>query len=428
MGMKKLFLWILFIRSEGLIPRPSGALIKVLNPSSTTFKNQHTPLLAAGLLILFFFGCSTNQKSASNFSINFVVDKKWDTEYIYIMFRPNEPAGLANRASMMGIDYELAKMIQDAKDYSEVKSNLESLVDNRYRQIGNGLRKSANDYSTAWESCIKEFTDVVTELTQHGWFYNSYTCVVSAFHLGLSNWYGNTIIRHYGEDPVKQRYVTAFEIVLSHVFHISRKYFDRNEAEDHIIWAISEISALLILEDNRLMRLWDNNYFDTIGYTQLKELEKKLRIAYWENADFTSYLRSAVQLAKEMNMDFTIPVQPERPTASFLLLASVPEDVRQLTPTAMGRSNIIDNCLSVDLVEPINYQDRGGWWAFGNKAWVGKGEYYILYVPLGWNDNGTFSWILNEAQIYVGSGSIPIMYEIDSTSISFSLDQFRKAF
>ena len=225
-------------------------------------------------IIPFLFGCSTNLKSASDFSIKFIIDKKWDTEHIFYMFRPNEPGGLANRARYMGIDYDFAQMIQDAKNYSEIQNSLEKLVDKRYREIGNGLRKSANDYSAAWEPCIQEFSDVVTEITQHKWFYKNYTCVVSAFHLGLSNWYGNKITRHYGEDPVKQRHVTAFEIVLSHVFHISRKYFNRIEVPDQIIWAISEISALLILEDSRLMKLWDDNNIKEIGYSQLKELEK----------------------------------------------------------------------------------------------------------------------------------------------------------
>jgi hypothetical protein len=384
------------------------------------------------LIIPFLFSCPTTQKLPSDFSINFIVDKNWDTVHIFNMFQSDGGfAGLANRARNMGIDYDFAKMIHDAKNYSEIKGILENFVDNRYREIGNGLKRSVNDYSAAWEPCIKEFSDVIKEVTQHDWFYNSYTCVVSAFHVGLSDWHGNKITRRYGEDPVEQRYTTAFELVLSHVFHISRKYYDTVEAPDHIIWAISELSALIILDDSRLVKLWSDNYvpFHSIGYLQLQELELKLRIAYKNSADFMDYLQAAIQLAKEMNRDFTSPY-PEN-TASIWLVSSMPDDLRQLIPTAIGRSTIIDNSLSVDLVEPINYQDRGGWWGFSNKAWTAeKGEYYILFVPMRWLDNGGFGWELNEAQIYVGDDSIPVKFKIDSSasSIGFSLDQFNRLF
>jgi hypothetical protein len=383
-------------------------------------------LLFLLLIFPFLFGCATTKKSEADFSINFVVDKNWDKQALFNMFYYNDPAGLAVRASNMGIDYNFAKMIQDAKDYSEVQSSLNNFVNKRYREIGNGFRKSANDYSAAWEPCIKEFSDIVSEITQHDWFYGSYTCVVSAFHYGLSNWHGNKIARHYGEDPVEQRYVTAFEMVLSHTFHISRKYFNEIEAPDHIIWGISEIMALLILEDDRLTKLWGNNSArsSSIGYPQLKGLEKKLRNAYTGNEDFKDYLQTAIQLAKEMDMDFSIPVMDD---ASFWLLDSIPEDLMQITPIAMGSNIIFDNSLLVDLVEPFNYQEIGGWWGFTNNKWAGKGEYYILFIPMETADVG-YRWVLGEAQVYVGNDFNPIKLKIDSSNISLSLDQFKKLF
>jgi hypothetical protein len=387
-------------------------------------------LLFLFLIIPFFFECSTTQKSEADFSINFIVDKKWDRDGILYMFRSDGAfAGLAVRARNMGIDYNFAKRIQDAKDYSEIQNDLEDLVNRRYREIGNGLRKSAYDYSAAWESCIQEFSDVVTELTQHDWFYDSYTCVVSAFHIGMSNWYGNKITRHYGENPVKQRYITAYEILLSHTFHISRKYFNRIEAPDHIIWAISEITALLILEDERLINLWGDDFVQptSIGYSQLKELEIRLRNVYTGNVDFKDYLQTAIQIAYEMNMDFSKPVEIE--TASFWLVTSIPEDLRQLTPTAIGSSVIIDNSLSVNLYEPFNNQDIGGWWTFSNKEWVGKGGYYIFFIPMKWAADGSFfTWLTNDTQIYVGKDSNPIKVEVNSSNINLSLDQFIKLY
>jgi len=43
----------IFIRAEGFNTPPLGALFMVLNPECNTLLEQHTPLLAAGLLIKF---------------------------------------------------------------------------------------------------------------------------------------------------------------------------------------------------------------------------------------------------------------------------------------------------------------------------------------------------------------------------------------
>jgi hypothetical protein len=93
----------------------------------------------------------------------------------------------------------------------------------------------------------------------------------------------------------------------------------------------------------------------------------------------------------------------------------------------MGNGIVIDNSLFVNLVEPFNYQEIGGWWGFTNKKWVGKGEYYILFIPMEDADVG-YRWVLGEAQVYVGNNSNPIKLEIDSSNISLSLDQFKKLF
>jgi len=382
-------------------------------------------LLVLFLIFPFLSGCISYKNS--NFSIKFVVDKNWDMQSIYSMFRSDGGfAGLAARAKHMCIEYDFAKMIHDSNDFSEIKESLEILVNNRYQEIGNGLKQSVKDYSLAWESIINEFSDIVIELTQHEWFYDNYVCVVSAFHIGLSNWYGNKVTRLYGVDPIEQRGITAFEIVLSHVFHISRKYYNIEDVPDHVIWGISEITAMLILEDNRLMKLWGNNYTPSVsGYHQLAELERKLRNAYSENEGFLNYLHTAINLAMEMNTDFSKSLIPET-NAAFFITNSIPEEVIQLIPTAIGWGNINDGLLNVNLFEPLNFQDRGGWWTFSNSRWAGNSEYYIFYIPMQWSDDGSFfRWVLNETLIYVGNGTDPIKTKIESTSISYSLEQFK---
>lgn len=127
----------------------------------------------------------------------------------------------------------------------------------------------------------------------------------------------------------------------------------------------------------------------------------------------------------EMNTDFSKSLIPET-NAAFFITNSIPEEVIQLIPTAIGWGNINDGLLNVNLFEPLNFQDRGGQWTFSNSRWAGNSEYYIFYIPMQWSDDGSFfRWVLNETLIYVGNGTDPIKNKIESTSISYSLEQFK---
>lgn len=254
------------------------------------------------ILITLFVGCAEFPKS--NFKIDFIVDKEYDKMYIFRMFQGNDPAGLASRAYSMGIDYDFAKEVQDAKNYSQIKPELDELVNIRYNQIGNALQESVLAYAESWEPAIKDFSSVVTEITGYYWFHRKYVCVVSAFHPGVSNWSGNKIIRIYGEKPIEQRRITAHEIVLSHIFQIVRKNYGRSEVDDNSVWKIAEITTVLILDDDRLLKYWGegyvppNNWFSRSNYPQLANLENTLRTIYANRNDFDEYIETAIHFAK----------------------------------------------------------------------------------------------------------------------------------
>jgi hypothetical protein len=237
----------------------------------------------------------------SHFSIKFIVDKNYDEAMIYNIFKSDDPAGLLSRSQSMGINYSLAKKIRESGKYSDIKIDLDKLVNDKYSEIGNQLSESALTYSSSWEQITDDFSFIVKDITGCDWFYSNYICVVSAFHPGVSNWYGNKIIRKYGENPIKQRRITAHEIVLSHIFRVCRVYYSQSEINDASLWEIAEITAVLILDDNRLLKYWDDyvppkNYFSKSNYPQLANLEDKLRVAYRDRNDFKEYLKNAVQI------------------------------------------------------------------------------------------------------------------------------------
>ncbi len=217
--------------------------------------------------------------------LRFILDKNYDTHEVYGMLHHDDPAGLASRAKSMGIDPELAQKIKNSSDFAEAAGLLGPIVDKVYAEEGAALSGSTSAYTASWEVVIGTFSKIIPVITGHNWFYEKYVCVVSAFNPGVSSWYGNKIVRKYGEDPIKQRRITAHEIVLSHIFHIVRLSYTKDEIDDRQVWKFAEISAVFVLNDGSLAQLWPwfkppAEYFSRSNYPQLAELERTLATLY----------------------------------------------------------------------------------------------------------------------------------------------------
>ena len=237
------------------------------------------------------------------FKIIFIEDKQYDQMMIYNILKSDDPAGLESRARSMGIDIELAKEIKKSNSYLDVKVEIDKLVKDRYEQKANEIIQSINDYDKSWELITRDFSNEIESLTNEKWFHNIYQCVVSPFHPGISNWYGNKIIRKSGENPIEQRRITAHEIVLSEVFQICRKYYSKEQIDEWKVWAIAEITTVLLLDNQDLLQYWGSyipqqNYFSRSNYPQLAELEEHLRIAYKKRSNFKEYIDESVIIAK----------------------------------------------------------------------------------------------------------------------------------
>lgn len=248
---------------------------------------------------------STSYAAQKPLKIKFILDKEYDQNMIFTMFKSNDPSGLESRAKRMGFDLEFAKRIKEAQNYDDVKDELSSLVDRTYKKEIKKIKRSEKDYTKSWQPIVRQFSDQVVALTGHNWFYDEYLCVVSAFHPGISNWYGNKIVRKYNEDPIKQRWTTAFEIVLSHVFHIVRQSYTTDQLSDWQVWAFSEVTTMFILTTPEMIKaFWPSfelkdNYFSTSNYPQLATLESKLKLIWEKRKDFDDYLRLSTPVLKK---------------------------------------------------------------------------------------------------------------------------------
>ncbi len=239
-----------------------------------------------------------------DFSIRFISDRQYDQMMIFRMFQGKDPAGLKSRSKQMGFDYGFAKEVSKAESYEVIEPKLTDLVDRTYLSESDLIQKSQEEYAKSWDPVIEVFSRRAQELSGSPWFYRNYECVVSPFHKGLSSWYSNTITRAYNEDPLKQRRITAHEIVLSHIFHIVRQRYSEAKLSNWRVWAFAEITTVFILDDPELMqKLWPwqtikENYFSQSNYPQLARLEDQLRKIWISRKDFDDYMTRAVPILK----------------------------------------------------------------------------------------------------------------------------------
>ncbi|MCX5795170.1 MAG: hypothetical protein NTY77_06745 [Elusimicrobia bacterium] len=235
-------------------------------------------------------------------TLRFIIDKDYDTKTLFSMLHHDDPAGLASRSAAMGLDKDFARRIHDAPDHASVSAELTRTVDARYAQVGEALETAREEYEKLWGPLVGLFSNVITSTTQHCWFHSApatlYTDVVSAFHPGLSDWYGNTVATKYDLPEASKRRILAHEIVLSQVFHIVRKYHPRSEISDWKVWVLSELTAVWILSDPRLMTYWPGfptrDYFARSNYPQLAGVEEELRPVFERRAGFRAYVDEAV--------------------------------------------------------------------------------------------------------------------------------------
>lgn len=235
--------------------------------------------------------------------LTFVVDKEFDKQMVFAMPRCRDPAGVFSRARSMGISADFVRLVREADNRAEVEHDLDRLVNGRYKLAGSRIEAGQRQYTALWRTLLPDFSKVATEVTGHDWPYDEYVCVVSAFHRGLSNWYGNKIAARYDLPPGQKRRIVAHEILLSHVFHLARRYYSPEELNDRRIWAFSEVSAVFVLDDPRLRRFWPQtrlggDWFARSNYPQLASLEKELKRIWDARGSFKDYLDTSVAVLR----------------------------------------------------------------------------------------------------------------------------------
>lgn len=232
--------------------------------------------------------------------LKFILDPEYDGEMIYVMLRNQNQSGLKYQAQKMELDLDLAEKISQAKKYEEVKDEIKKLVADRYRKIEDRMKKAKDLYQKSWDKINNQFFNRLAELTDFPIQHPAFYCVISAFHVGISDWGGNKIVRRWNFDPDQQRRITAHEIIISHFFSLMREKYP-NKLTEQQIWQLAEIFAFIITGLDQVMTSfwpWDKSgsYTDH-NYPEIIDLQNKFTKIYQEEG-FKAFVEIGMELVK----------------------------------------------------------------------------------------------------------------------------------
>lgn len=230
--------------------------------------------------------------------LKFVIDAKYDSKMIWHMLQGND---WQYRAAKMGLDSSFGERIHASKE-TEAAQELDKLVKDEYDKVLPFMEKTVQLYQSSWDDIIQKFSQTVEQLT-YPWLYPEYICIVTNFHVGISNWNGNLVARWWKENHYLQRRITAHEILLAHYFSIHRHYLPNSGLTDRQIWALAEVAALALTGlESKLIRFWPwdkRGYSTDHNYPHLVELQEQLRAPFEDRKDFQAYLEIGTDLVKK---------------------------------------------------------------------------------------------------------------------------------
>ena len=222
--------------------------------------------------------------------LRFVIDKNYD-------------AILFSKLKDLGFNFiPLKKTLLSNKNF------IKKLVNIRYTRVIPYLDLTRILYQKSWDAINSQFFKTTEEITGYPWKYPAYFCVLSLFRKGISNWGGNKIVRSWKENPYTMRKITAHELLISHLFTIFEKDFQKDNLSNKEKWALAEISAWLITGlEKKMLKFWpwiteEEKYPVTHNYPELYKLQKTLKPEYEKRKDFKEFLRKSIEITRSKNI------------------------------------------------------------------------------------------------------------------------------
>ncbi|KKU10562.1 MAG: hypothetical protein UX65_C0001G0034 [Parcubacteria group bacterium GW2011_GWB1_46_8] len=176
-------------------------------------------------------------------------------------------------------------------------------IDEQHKTSLKFIELTKSLYQKSWDEINDEFSDYIEKTTGYKWFYDTYECVVSVVHSGISNW-GSApkIIRGWKENPYSMRRITAHELILSHYFEIHKRYYKDSKLTDGQIWALAEIAAFALTSLTPTVKNfwpWNTEYYTNHNYPHIVNLQNELKTIFLSTKNFDDYINKGISLVKK---------------------------------------------------------------------------------------------------------------------------------
>lgn len=195
------------------------------------------------------------------------------------------------------IDKEQDKRISKIMGFST------NYLEKQYKISFKFLKLTQKIYQKSWDEINDEFSKYVERITGYKWFYPEYKCIISVATAGMSNWGGsNVIVRHWKENPYFMRRITAHELILSHYFHIYKKYYSHEKLTDGQVWALAEIASWALTSltpDVKKWWPWNTEYYTNHNYPHIVQIQLKLKNKFLKRKNFDEYIKEGIKLIKK---------------------------------------------------------------------------------------------------------------------------------
>ena len=205
----------------------------------------------------------------------------------------------------MKLKFVIDKQYDIAATKAIFKGNNLKLQDlkNQYKTSLKQLKLTKRLYQESWDEINNKFSDYIEKITGYKWFYPTYECVISVIHPGISNWgTAPKIMRHWKENPLYMRRITAHELILSHYFEIYKKHFNKEGLTDGQVWALAEIAAFALTSLTPKVKdfwPWNTKYYTDHNYPHIVDLQNKLKIIFLKRENFNDYIEKGIKLVRK---------------------------------------------------------------------------------------------------------------------------------
>ncbi len=188
---------------------------------------------------------------------------------------------------------------------SRLEKILDELIAGDFLILKKYLVSTQKSYQSHWDEINNTFFCTTEKITGFSWKHPKYECVVSLYHVGISNWGGPKIARIWKENPFTMRKITAHELLISHFFTIFNSHYIYFKISDREKWSLAEIfSWCLTGLEADMIKLWPwimvhEKYPLNHNYPQLINWQKKIKNIYLKKQDFESFIEDSIRIIRK---------------------------------------------------------------------------------------------------------------------------------